>query len=160
MKSPGSYKKFHGRNPYNIFVAFLVKTMTPKKHFEINWPLVVAARAWSWCLDRLWTKRIRKTFHLGGVLAQCYYRAGGSWRARNYLCLSFYLQDWSEVIYKVTYYLKKLFIIRLPSQICNASAGPGYYGMLGRLWCTSDQNLWTYTMDLSIEPHPPYPGQP
>ena len=36
---PGSYKKFQGRNPYNIFVAILGKTMTPKRHFEINWPL-------------------------------------------------------------------------------------------------------------------------
>ena len=29
-KPPGSYKKFQGRNPYNIFVAILVQTMTPK----------------------------------------------------------------------------------------------------------------------------------
>ena len=35
-KSPGSYKKFQGRNPDNIFVAILVETMTPKRHFEIN----------------------------------------------------------------------------------------------------------------------------
>ena len=35
-KPPGSYKKFQGRNPYNIFVAILVKMMTPKRHFEIN----------------------------------------------------------------------------------------------------------------------------
>ena len=27
-KPPGSYKKFQGRNPHNIFVAILVKTMT------------------------------------------------------------------------------------------------------------------------------------
>ena len=38
-KPQGSYKNFQGRNPYNIFVAFLVETMTPKRHFEINWPL-------------------------------------------------------------------------------------------------------------------------
>ena len=38
-KSQGSYKKFQGRNPYNIFVAILVETMTQKRHFEINWPL-------------------------------------------------------------------------------------------------------------------------
>ena len=38
-KPKGSYKKFQGRNPYNIFVAILVETMTPKRHFEINWPL-------------------------------------------------------------------------------------------------------------------------
>ena len=25
----GSYKNFQGRNPYNIFVGFLVQTMTP-----------------------------------------------------------------------------------------------------------------------------------
>ena len=36
---PGSYKKFQGRNPYNIFVTILVKTMKTKRHFEINWPL-------------------------------------------------------------------------------------------------------------------------
>ena len=35
-KPQGSYKNFHGRNPYNIFVAILGKTMTPKRHFEIN----------------------------------------------------------------------------------------------------------------------------
>ena len=29
-KPPGSYKKFQGRNPYNIFVAIWVQTMTPK----------------------------------------------------------------------------------------------------------------------------------
>ena len=38
-KPPRSNKKFQGRNPYNISVAILVKTMTPKRHFEINWPL-------------------------------------------------------------------------------------------------------------------------
>ena len=38
-KPPGSYKKFQGRNPCNIFVAILVKTMTSKRHFEINRPL-------------------------------------------------------------------------------------------------------------------------
>ena len=36
-----SYKKFQGRNPFNIFVAILVETMTPKRHFEINWPLEI-----------------------------------------------------------------------------------------------------------------------
>jgi hypothetical protein len=35
-KPTGSYKKFQGRNPYNIFVDILVQTMTPKRHFEIN----------------------------------------------------------------------------------------------------------------------------
>ena len=39
-KSQGSYKKIQGRNPYNIFVSFLVQTMTPIRHFEINLPLV------------------------------------------------------------------------------------------------------------------------
>ena len=38
-KPQGSYKKFQGRNPYNIFVGFLVEMMTLKRHFEINWPL-------------------------------------------------------------------------------------------------------------------------
>ena len=38
---PGSYKNFQGRNPYNIFVSILVKTMTPKKLFKIKWPLAV-----------------------------------------------------------------------------------------------------------------------
>ena len=32
----GSYKNFQGRSPYNIFVGFLVQTMTPKRHIEIN----------------------------------------------------------------------------------------------------------------------------
>jgi hypothetical protein len=31
-----SHKNFQGRNPYNILVAILVETMTPKRHFEIN----------------------------------------------------------------------------------------------------------------------------
>ena len=31
-----SFKNFQGRNPYNIFVAILVETMTPKRLFEIN----------------------------------------------------------------------------------------------------------------------------
>ena len=35
-KPLGSYTNFQGRNPYNIFVAFLVETITPKRHFEIN----------------------------------------------------------------------------------------------------------------------------
>ena len=43
-KLPGSpqeaTKKLQGRNPYHIFVAILVKTMTPKIHFKINWPSV------------------------------------------------------------------------------------------------------------------------
>ena len=39
-KPKEGYKNFQGRNPYNIFVGFLVETMTPKRHFEINWPLV------------------------------------------------------------------------------------------------------------------------
>ena len=39
LRPPGSYKKFQGRNPYNITIAILVKTMTLKRHFEINRPL-------------------------------------------------------------------------------------------------------------------------
>ena len=35
-KPLGRYKDFQDRNPYNVFVGFLVKTMTPKRHFEIN----------------------------------------------------------------------------------------------------------------------------
>jgi hypothetical protein len=35
-KPQGSYKNQQGRNSYNIFVAILVETMTPKRHFEIN----------------------------------------------------------------------------------------------------------------------------
>ena len=31
-----------GQNLSNFFVAILVRTMTPKRHFEINWPLPVA----------------------------------------------------------------------------------------------------------------------
>ena len=38
-KPPVTYKKNQGRNPYNIFVTILVETMTPKRHFEIKWPL-------------------------------------------------------------------------------------------------------------------------
>ena len=38
-KPKGSFKNIQGRNPYNIFVVFLVETMTPKRHFEINWTL-------------------------------------------------------------------------------------------------------------------------
>ena len=33
-KPQGSYKNFQDRNPYNIFVAILVQTMTTKRHFE------------------------------------------------------------------------------------------------------------------------------
>ena len=36
-----SAQKFQGRNPYNIFVAILVEMMTPKRHFEVNWPLLL-----------------------------------------------------------------------------------------------------------------------
>ena len=32
----GSFKNFQCRNPYNIFVGFLVEMVTPKRHFEIN----------------------------------------------------------------------------------------------------------------------------
>ena len=39
-KPPRSYKKFQGRNRYNILVPILVATMTAKRHFQINWPLV------------------------------------------------------------------------------------------------------------------------
>ena len=38
-KPQGRYTKFQGRNLYNIFIDFLVQMMTPKRHFEINWPL-------------------------------------------------------------------------------------------------------------------------
>ena len=41
-KPPGSYKRFQCRNLDNIFIAMLVQMMTPKRHFEINWPLKVA----------------------------------------------------------------------------------------------------------------------
>jgi hypothetical protein len=35
-KPQGTYKNFQGRNPCNTFIAFLVETLTPKRHFEIN----------------------------------------------------------------------------------------------------------------------------
>ena len=40
-RSQGSYKKFQGRNLDSIFVVILVQMMTPKRHSEINWPLVI-----------------------------------------------------------------------------------------------------------------------
>ena len=40
-KPQGSYKNFQGRNPYNIFIGFLVEMMTPKSPFKINWPLTI-----------------------------------------------------------------------------------------------------------------------
>ena len=39
-KPQGIFKNVQGRIPYNISVGLLVETMTPKRHFEINWPLV------------------------------------------------------------------------------------------------------------------------
>ena len=39
-KPQGSFSNFQVRNPLNIFVGFLVETMTPKSHFEIKWPLL------------------------------------------------------------------------------------------------------------------------
>jgi len=30
------FKKFQGRNPYNILIAIWVKRRTPIRHFEIN----------------------------------------------------------------------------------------------------------------------------
>ena len=35
-KPPGSYKKFQGRNPYNIFVAILVEMMSPKNNSKLT----------------------------------------------------------------------------------------------------------------------------
>ena len=40
------YKKFQGRNILNIFVAILVQTMTPKRHYKINWPLKTSFVNW------------------------------------------------------------------------------------------------------------------
>ena len=37
-KPQGNYKKFQGRNLDNVFVI-LVQKLTPKRYFEINWPL-------------------------------------------------------------------------------------------------------------------------
>ena len=51
-KLQGSYKNFQGRNPYNIFVSILVETMAPKRHFEINQPLVVPLLGCSGCPNR------------------------------------------------------------------------------------------------------------
>ena len=39
QKASRKLQKFQGRNLDNIFVAILVQMMTPKRHFEINWPL-------------------------------------------------------------------------------------------------------------------------
>ena len=35
-EAPRKLQKIQGRNPYNIFVAILVETMIPKRHFDIN----------------------------------------------------------------------------------------------------------------------------
>ena len=39
QEAPKKLQKIQGRNLYNISVAILVRTMTPKRHFETNWPL-------------------------------------------------------------------------------------------------------------------------
>ena len=39
--------KFLGQKLSNFFVGILVKTMTPKRHFEINWPLENSFNYWS-----------------------------------------------------------------------------------------------------------------
>ena len=38
-RKPQKDIKTSGQKSLNIFVAILVETMTPKRHFEINWPL-------------------------------------------------------------------------------------------------------------------------
>ena len=53
QEAPRKLQKIAGRKPFNIFVAFLVETMTPKKHFEINWPLVEHKKAVYICLDEV-----------------------------------------------------------------------------------------------------------
>ena len=56
-KPQGSFKNFQGRNPYNSFVGFLVQTMTPKRHFEINWPLVRTLQK-HLCVDNIYPTTI------------------------------------------------------------------------------------------------------
>ena len=52
-----------GQKLSNFFVAILVQTMTPKGHFEINWPLVIVKikkvleTKWGW-----WNKK--RIFHI------------------------------------------------------------------------------------------------
>ena len=66
----GSYKNFQGRNPYNIFVDILLQTWPPKRHFEINWPLIVENnqkanhkfRSNLWLFTYLWNRM--ETFSL------------------------------------------------------------------------------------------------
>ena len=36
MKPQGNYKNLQGRNYYNIYVAILVETMTPRRYFEFD----------------------------------------------------------------------------------------------------------------------------
>ena len=36
QKAARKLQKFQGRNPDNILIAILAKTMTPKRQFEIN----------------------------------------------------------------------------------------------------------------------------
>ena len=39
LEAPRKLQKNSGQKSRNNFVGFLVQTMTPKGHFEINWPL-------------------------------------------------------------------------------------------------------------------------
>ena len=68
-KLQGSFKKFQGRNLYNIFVAILVETMTPKRHFKINWPLNDELLI-IWFTGR--TASVHK--HSGNAFKHCYWK--------------------------------------------------------------------------------------
>ena len=42
------------RNPGKYCIVFFMQTMTPKLHFEINWPLARARILWEFSTFRLW----------------------------------------------------------------------------------------------------------
>ena len=45
-------KFYYGTSSQTVFVRFLGELKTPKRHFEINWPLVCYKRIWAaWNLD-------------------------------------------------------------------------------------------------------------
>ena len=59
-KPPGSCKKKSGQKSRNNFFGFLEEVLTPKGHFEINWPLVRQQLWVIWYQKGTWRPRMGK----------------------------------------------------------------------------------------------------
>ena len=121
------------------FVGFLVKTMAPKKHFEINWPLgiIFFDTFKSYCLER-WNVQTGFDIYIQ------FQNHLGKWFIKKYRTTIYYLG-----IFLPNFNLFRPFLLwisdHIPLTLSSLEENSDYAHLARRACCLAWLRLWSFT---------------